>query len=227
MGAKRELLDALAGLFRYPQGDFAQRLETVSNLADARSEDRSQAVRDLLEKTRSLDRGGVEEMFTRTFEINPVCALEIGWHIYGEDYARGALLVRLRSELRSRGIKEITELPDHLTHVLQLLGRLETELADDLAGRYILPALRKMIEAVEDTDCPYTGMLRMTRDIVADEHDAVEIEPPERRKEPPGMKSRKSLLMPVLGQVEQGGCGSGGCGGSIPGSDEERGGSWV
>ena len=156
MEAKRELLDALAGLFHYPRDDFAQRLETISNLADARSEGRSEAVRSLLEKTRGLDRGGVEEMFTRTFEINPVCALEIGWHIYGEDYARGALLVRLRSELRDHGIEEITELPDHLTHVLQLLGRLEPELADDLAGRYILPALRKMIEAVEVTDCPYT-----------------------------------------------------------------------
>ncbi len=130
--------------------------------------------------------GEVEEMFTRTFEINPVCALEVGWHVYGEEYARGALLVRLREELRRQGIPEITELPDHLTHVLRLLGRAEPEIANAIAGRYVLPALRKMLEAVADKECPYESLLRMTRDIVSDEHDAVEIEPQKRRGAPPG-----------------------------------------
>ena len=36
----------------------------------------------------------IQELYTRTFDINPVCTLEIGWHIFGEDYARGALLVK-------------------------------------------------------------------------------------------------------------------------------------
>ncbi len=171
-----------------------------------------------------MSRGEVEEMFTRTFEINPVCALEIGWHIYGEDYARGALLVRLRQELRARGIPEITELPDHLTHVLQLMARLEEPLANDMAGRYLLPALRKMIEAVKDSDCPYIGLLEMTHEVIGDEFDAVEIEPPARRQSPPGSKDRRPVLMPV---VNSGACGSDGCGiDEGPRIEDERGGSW-
>jgi nitrate reductase delta subunit len=224
MADKRQLLDSLARLFAYPSSDFSALVAACRTLADARSPGRGEAIADLEERARGMSRGEVEEMFTRTFEINPVCALEIGWHIYGEDYARGALLVRLRQELRAHDLPEITELPDHLTHVLPLLARLEKPLADDLAGRYVLPALRKMIEAVKDSDCPYTGLLEMTRDLVDDEFDAVEIEPPARRQSPPGSKGRRPVLMPV---VNDGACGPGGCGvGAGPSIDDERGGSW-
>jgi len=34
-----------------------------------------------------------------TFDINPACALEVGWHLFGEDYMRGQFLVRMREEL--------------------------------------------------------------------------------------------------------------------------------
>ena len=146
MAERQQLLDSLAGLFEYPSWDFSERVTSCRALADQRSPGRGDAIAALEERTKGMGRGEVEEMFTRTFEINPVCALEVGWHIYGEDYARGALLVRLRQELREQGIPEIAELPDHLTHVLQLLGRLGSSLADDLAGRYVLPALKKMIE---------------------------------------------------------------------------------
>jgi len=224
MAERQQLLDSLAGLFEYPSGDFSQRVSSCRALADQRSPDRGEAIAALEERTRPMSRGEVEEMFTRTFEINPVCALEIGWHIYGEDYARGALLVRLRQELRTQGIPEITELPDHLTHVLQLLGRLEKPLADDLAGRYVLPALKKMIDAVKDSDCPYTGLLEMARDVVNDEFDAIEVEPPERRQAPPGSKPRRPVVMPVM---QESACGPGGCGVDAGlGIDDERGGSW-
>ena len=228
MADKRQLLDSLAGLFAYPSEGFADKVAACRALADGRSPGRGDAIAGLEERTRGMSRGEVEEMFTRTFEINPVCALEIGWQIYGEDYARGALLVRLRQELREHDLPEITELPDHLTHVLPLLARLDKPLADDLAGRYVLPALRKMIEAVKDGDCPYTGLLEMTRDVVDGEFDAIEIEPPERRKAPPGSKPPRPVLMPVL---NDGGCGAGGCGvgpgqGIDQGIDDERGGSW-
>ncbi len=196
MDGKRALLDALADLFTYPGpgADFASQVSRCRSLAEERSPGRGEALAALEERARGMSQGEVEEMFTRTFEINPVCALEVGWHVYGEEYARGALMVRLRQELRQQGITETCELPDHLLHVLQLLGRLGPELADDLAGRYVLPALSKMIEAVADKDCPYSGLLEMTRDVVHDEFDAIEVEPMTRRTAPPGSKQRFPIL---------------------------------
>lgn len=224
MAERRQLLDSLAGLFEYPSWDFTERVGACWALANMRCPGRGEALAALEDRVQGMSRGEVEEMFTRTFEINPVCALEVGWHIYGEDYARGALLVRLRGELRKQGIEEIGELPDHLTHVLQLLGRLEDSLADDLAGRYVLPALKKMIDAVRDSECPYLELLEMTRDVVEDEFEAVEVEPPLRRQAPPGSESRRPVVMPIL---KDGGCGPAGCGSSPDlGMDDERGGSW-
>ena len=86
----------------------------------------------------------LEENYTRTFDINPECTLEIGWQLYGENYSRGKLLVILRGLMRDLGIEESAELPDHLTHVLAILGRAETTKAKDLAANYLLPALEKM-----------------------------------------------------------------------------------
>ncbi len=196
MDGKRALLDAIAGLYTYPEGGgFAQRVAACRERVDERFPGRGEMLSALLERSRGMSRGEVEEMFTRTFEINPVCALEVGWHVYGEEYARGALLVRLREELRRHDIPEITELPDHLTHVLQLLGRLEPELADDLAGRYVLPALAKMLAAIEGKDCPYEELLAMTRDVVRDTHDPMEFPQPVKRPAPPESRQRG---LPIL-----------------------------
>ncbi len=100
-----------------------------------------------------------EELYTRTFDINPVCSLEIGWQLFGEEYHRGALLVRLRGELRRHGIEESTELPDHLTHVLSLLDRMNATDASSFAHCCVIPAVDKMLAAFGDQDNPYGNLL--------------------------------------------------------------------
>jgi nitrate reductase delta subunit len=98
----------------------------------------------------------MQELYVQTFEFNPACTLEIGWHLFGENYERGEFLVRMRQELRRHGIPESTELPDHLTHLLPLIDRMEHAEAARLAGEYLLPALGK-IQLAEDN--PYGPVL--------------------------------------------------------------------
>jgi nitrate reductase assembly molybdenum cofactor insertion protein NarJ len=90
----------------------------------------------------------MQELYVQTFEFNPACTLEIGWHIFGENYERGEFLVRMREQLRSHGIVESCELPDHLCHILQLLDRLDVEEATELVGQFVLPALTKIKDAL-------------------------------------------------------------------------------
>ena len=66
-----------------------------------------------------------QELFIQTFDLNPVCSLEMGWHLFGENYDRGLLLVKMRQLLRAHGIAEGAELPDHLPNGLRLLARME------------------------------------------------------------------------------------------------------
>jgi nitrate reductase molybdenum cofactor assembly chaperone len=86
----------------------------------------------------------MQELYIQTFEFNPACTLEIGWHLFGENYERGEFLVRMREELRRHGIAESTELPDHLTHLLPLVTCMDHEEAARMAGEYLLPALAKI-----------------------------------------------------------------------------------
>ena len=101
----------------------------------------------------------LEELFTRTFDINPVCCLEAGWHLYGENYERGAFLVQMREHLRRFHLTESSELPDHLTHVLRVLGRFDVEEGRLFARTYVLPALEKMRAGFETPTNPYASFL--------------------------------------------------------------------
>jgi nitrate reductase molybdenum cofactor assembly chaperone len=85
-----------------------------------------------------------QEAFIQAFDMNPNATLEIGWHLFGEQYERGEFLVDLRGRLRAAEIPETGELPDHLLHVLPLLERLEPEDARRFAEKFLLPALEKI-----------------------------------------------------------------------------------
>jgi nitrate reductase delta subunit len=105
----------------------------------------------------SLDE--LEELFTRTFDLNPVCCLEVGWQLYGEDYNRGSFMVRMRQQMRLLGIAESIELPDHLSNLLPLLARMDAAEAGNLCASYLLPALRKMQQGISGSDNPYEEVL--------------------------------------------------------------------
>lgn len=112
---------------------------------------------ELADQFRYPEDPATQELYVQTFEFNPACTLEIGWHLFGENYERGEFLVRMREQLRRHGIAETSELPDHLCHLLLLIGRLDHEEAAELAGQFVLPALGKIKEALKDN--PYASLI--------------------------------------------------------------------
>lgn len=99
----------------------------------------------------------MQELYVQTFEFNPACTLEIGWHLFGENYERGEFLVRMREQLRRFGIAESGELPDHLTHLLPLMSQMGHVEAAELAGQFVLPALARIKDALKDN--PYSTVI--------------------------------------------------------------------
>lgn len=97
----------------------------------------------------------LEETFTRTFDVNPTCALEVGWHLFGEEYARGMFLVRMREELRKYGLSESAELPDHLYHVLAVVAAMPEEEATRFVKACVQPAVEKMNAALAGKGSDY------------------------------------------------------------------------
>jgi nitrate reductase delta subunit len=187
--------DRLAELFAYPEGDYSGQLNACAGALEGGYADAVAALGPLLETVAQKSLEELQELYTRTFDINPVCTLEVGWHVYGEDYARGAFLVKMREQLRRRNLPESRELPDHLTHVVALLGRIEGEEADELAARYLLPAVDKMLDGMREGDSPYRALLETVSSVVRADHDVEVVAPREPRGDPPDWANR----LPVFG----------------------------
>jgi len=201
MVARSRRYDLLARLLDYPEeGGYAEAVARCVDVLEDGYAEAAALLHALHDHVRPMSNGEVQELYTRTFDINAVCTLEIGWHIYGEDYARGALLVKLREQLRLMNVPESCELPDHLTHVLLLIGRLTGEQADELAARYLLPGLDKMLEGLTEGEHPYRALIEAVSKVVRTDHDVKVVVPREQRSDPPDWKNR----LPVFGAQ---GCG--------------------
>jgi nitrate reductase assembly molybdenum cofactor insertion protein NarJ len=95
-----------------------------------------------------------------------MCTLEVGWHIYGEQYRRGRFLVQARELLSQAGIDEQGELPDHLMSLLPAVARLEPEDAATFAGTYLVPAVNKMLGGLQGKANPYEEVLSAVQHVL-------------------------------------------------------------
>ncbi len=158
MEVRERFHTAIAGLLAYPDCDFRQRLARCRELCA--NPQAAAHLADFDTATHGLGLSDLEELYTRTFDFSPSCALEIGWHLFGEDYHRGALLVRLREELAGHGIQESCELPDHLTHVLPLADRMAPDESARFVSACVTPAVKKILAGLEGQHNPYERLVR-------------------------------------------------------------------
>jgi nitrate reductase delta subunit len=180
--------NAIAAVLTYPESNYR---DALAELELELPSECLEYVASFRSSVGSLSLQAQQELFTQTFDLNPVCSLELGWHLFGENYERGLLLVRMREELRAAGISECGELPDHLTYTLRLLPILERERALDFAAAIVLPALMKMLKAIGGKENPYEGLLSATALLLRS--DFPEIEPPEVKVELPVLPQEVAL----------------------------------
>jgi nitrate reductase assembly molybdenum cofactor insertion protein NarJ len=110
-----------------------------------------------------------EDLYIRTFDIHAICFLEVGYVLFGEDYKRGHLLVKLHEVLKEFGIDPRGELADHLPTLLELLPKLRSarpEEAEALVEKIIFPALEKMLQGFAKGGNPYAEPLKAVREVL-------------------------------------------------------------
>lgn len=151
--------ESLAALFSYPDEEFHLHAEECLRAMDGEPAEAAAQLREFCAATQGLTTEELQELFTRTFDLNPMCTLEIGWQLYGEDYQRGEFLVKMRQQLREHDLRESGELPDHLSHALTLLGKLDADDAAGFATRYLLPAIDKMRGAWRENRNAFAALL--------------------------------------------------------------------
>lgn len=159
---RANLFECAAAALSYPAKNYR---ESVLGFAEALGSDPAQAqaadlVRAFIMETSLMKLTDLEELYTRTFDLTPDISLETGWQLYGEAYERGSFLVKMRETLRSLGIEETGELPDHLSYMLLALGRMNADAGEELVRKYLSISLSKIIKHFTDTKNPYLKLLR-------------------------------------------------------------------
>ncbi len=172
MGTRIQQYDGLATLLNYPGADYCGSVRRTRKQLAASCPPAGTRLARFEEHVQDLDIVAIEELFTRTFDLNPDCCPEIGWHLFGERYARGSMLVWMRAQLRALGVEETQELPDHIAHVLRALGRMEGEEASRFATEAVVPALECMAASLESKDNPYKDLLLATQELLVADHGA-------------------------------------------------------
>ena len=153
--------DAIASLFAYPDLVLRQTAPLAVDAVASVCPEAAELLWPLADHLTGKSLADCEEMFVTTLELNPVVALEVGWQLYGEQYARGTFLVRMRQLTREAGLPQPTELADHLPNVLRVIPRVAPASATKLAVRFTLPAIDKMRSALGD-ESPYGALLAAT-----------------------------------------------------------------
>jgi nitrate reductase delta subunit len=151
------LLSALAQLLAYPDQRWPAFLAQAQQAAGPG--ECGESLKRLYLELASKTEQEREEAYVAAFDFDPQCTLEIGWHLFGEDYRRGEFLVRLRGLLRQKGIPEAGHLPDHLSLVLQLLPELSEAEATALFQEGVALAVEKIRQGLVARKSPFAWLL--------------------------------------------------------------------
>jgi nitrate reductase assembly molybdenum cofactor insertion protein NarJ len=135
----------VAELFDFPGPELAPRGRALLVFLRGNYPDAAVEVENFLDAIpeRTLD---LQELHTRTFDVQSLTTLDIGYILFGDDYKRGALLSNLNREHNDAENDCRGELADHLPNLLRLIPKLrDQDLRDELVRQILVPALMLMI----------------------------------------------------------------------------------
>src|SRR3989337_2639769 len=135
----------VAELVDFPGPELAPRGRALLDFLSENSPAAAVEVEDFLDAIpeKTLD---LQELHTRTCDVQSLTTLDIGYVLFGDDYKRGALLSNLNQE-HSRAENDCRgELADHLPNLLRLIPKLkDQDLLEELVREILVPALMLMI----------------------------------------------------------------------------------
>ncbi len=140
--------DQIAFLFEYPDIEFPHKVKAI--IETLGTQKKYHKVVSEVEKFLSFlpveDLRKMQELFTRSFDVQSVTTLDLGYVLFGDDYKRGDMLANFNREHRLAGNDLKNELSDHLPNLLRLIPKLtDEELRQELVEDVIAPALRIMV----------------------------------------------------------------------------------
>ncbi len=136
----------LAEVFKYPTVKTANKIAEIKVFLDNKYPEAGEEFTRFSDFIAKSTDSEIEEIFGKTFHIQAICFLDLGYVIFGEDYKRGEFLVNMKKEQRENNNDCGMELADNLPNVLNLLAIHKNEaFINELMVMIMIPALEKML----------------------------------------------------------------------------------
>lgn len=138
--------EKLAQLFQYPKSDYKERVKEAETVLTELYPETLTTFKQFSDFVFNSSHNEITEIFTRTFDVQAITTLDVGYVLFGDDYKRGELLVNLNREHREAANECTDELADNLANLLSLLPKMQNHgIRDELVEMIIMPGLIKII----------------------------------------------------------------------------------
>lgn len=143
----REQYQILAPLFCYPDENYKSDVKKTEAFIRERYPQLEKEFRPFFDWVENTPIDEVEEVFSKTFHIQAICFLDLGYVLFAEDYKRGEFLVQMKRELAEANVDPGNELADNLPNVLRWMSVMENDqFLEEFSLRVLKHALGKMLE---------------------------------------------------------------------------------
>ncbi len=140
----------LADLYQYPDVGYPQKVKGIQDFLNDNYPEASEDIDKFVELLPAHDLNKMEELYIRSFDVQSITTMDIGYILFGDDYKRGELLANLNREHKQADNDCGSELGDHLPNLLRLISKLDDQnLIVEMIEELLVPALTKMISEFE------------------------------------------------------------------------------
>jgi nitrate reductase assembly molybdenum cofactor insertion protein NarJ len=137
---------SLSKLFEYPGVDYYDNVTKTLNDISIRYPQASTELEKFLELL-PMKLSDLQELYSKSFEVQAVTSLDVGYVLYGDDYQRGVILVNLNNEHNKAKNDCGSELADFLPNLLRLLPKIkDDEVRNEMVTMLIATAVEKMMD---------------------------------------------------------------------------------
>ena len=141
----------IADLFRYPTVETLKSIPVVFDFLAEKDIVLAEKFKPFVEFHSNKTLTDFEEHYIKTFDVQAICHLDIGYIIFGDDSKRGRFLYHIKEEQEKIGNDCGSDLADFLPNMLTLLSKTKNrELAEELSVSILLPALSEMNRKLEN-----------------------------------------------------------------------------
>lgn len=145
----------IASIFAYPESGYKVQMNEIRSVLYTKYPEVIPFFEKFYNSLSDSDRIN-EEYYLKTFEIEGICCMDMGYVLFGADYKRGDFLAKISHEQRISGNNTGIELADHLPNILTLFPlHKDKEFIEELAFGLVIPATKEMHSKFAGTDNYY------------------------------------------------------------------------